>query len=163
MAHVHADNDTDVNPENPPPQGTSTVVLRASLSAGRAFLATSLTTDITTICPCSKAVSDYGAHNQRSCVTVEVFGAADDLYPLRIVELFQLIRSVGSAPVVPVIKRPDERHLTMQAFDSPAFVEDVVRDLSLKLRSRGLSHRVKSVNVESIHSHDAVASIEWLA
>jgi GTP cyclohydrolase I len=139
----------------------SDVVLRAVLIEGTARLATSLTSDITTLCPCSKAVSDYGAHNQRSRVTVEVSGVGENLYPTTIAELFAIIRSVGSAPVVPVIKRPDERHLTMQAFDRPAFVEDVVRELSAALRARQLSHRVQSVNVESIHSHDAVASLSW--
>lgn len=139
------------------------IALRASLVEGTSRLATSLTTDITTLCPCSKAVSDYGAHNQRSRVTIEVSGDGESLYPITVAELFALVRGVGSAPVLPVIKRPDERHLTMQAFDRPAFVEDVVRDLSVRLRSRQVTHVVKSVNVESIHSHDAVARLAWSA
>lgn len=139
----------------------SDVVLSASLHEEVVRLATSVTTDITTLCPCSQAVSDYGAHNQRSRVSVDVMGRGDDLYPMSVVDLFGLIRSVGSAPVVPVIKRADERHLTMQAFDRPAFVEDVVRDLSAALRQGSIPHRVESVNVESIHSHDAVARLAW--
>ena len=139
----------------------SDVTLSATHDGGSLRLTTAVATDITTLCPCSQAVSDYGAHNQRSCVTVEVHGDEGDPYPFSIADLIELIRGAGSAPVVPVIKRPDERHLTMQAFDRPAFVEDVVRELSEPLRARSVHHRIKSVNIESIHSHDAVASLAW--
>lgn len=139
----------------------SDVCVRADYVADSCRVTVSVSTDITTLCPCSQAVSDYGAHNQRSRVTVAVEGAEADPYPCSASELIALVRSVGSAPVVPVIKRPDERHLTMMAFDKPSFVEDVVRDLSSGLRARNLSHSVISMNIESIHSHDAVARLTW--
>jgi GTP cyclohydrolase I len=137
------------------------VHLSAKFGEGGLRLVTSVSTDITTLCPCSQAVSDYGAHNQRSRVTVTLYGDDVDPYPMPVLAIVGLIRSAGSAPVYPVVKRQDERHITMQAFEAPAFVEDVVRDLSAQLRVRGLAHSVESKNIESIHSHDAVASLRW--
>lgn len=121
---------------------------------------TAATVDITSLCPCSKAISDYGAHNQRSRVTVAVIGR-EDPYPFSVNDIVELIRSVGSAPVYPLVKRSDERHLTMLAFDKPAFVEDIVRDVSVFLRIRSIPHAVEARNIESIHSHDAWAAISW--
>jgi GTP cyclohydrolase I len=122
---------------------------------------TTVTSEVTSLCPCSKAISDYGAHNQRSVVTLTVTGSGDDPYPLSVAKAVELIRGVGSCPVYPAIKRPDERVLTMLAFDHPAFVEDIARDLSLALRQRNLGHRVDVRNIESIHSHDAVCRVTW--
>ncbi len=116
--------------------------------------------EVTSLCPCSRAISDYGAHNQRSQVTLTLLGDGDNPYPLPVHEIVAAIRTVGSAPVFPVVKRPDERVITMQAYDHPAFVEDMVRDLSLWCRSRSLAHRVAVRNIESIHSHDAIASVQ---
>jgi GTP cyclohydrolase I len=120
-----------------------------------------VTTDVTTLCPCSKAISDYGAHNQRSEITLQVAGTADAPYPLPVHEMVALLRAAGSAPVIPLIKRPDERVVTMQAYDHPAFVEDTIRDISLVCREKGLNHTVRAKNLESIHSHDAVASLTY--
>jgi GTP cyclohydrolase I len=130
-------------------------------SAGSAKMTTTLTTHVTSLCPCSKAISDYGAHNQRSAVTLSITGQDEDLYPLTLREMFSLARQVGSCPIYPVIKRPDERWITMEAYDHPAFVEDMVRDLSSTCRARGLRHSIHVRNFESIHSHDAVASLSW--
>jgi GTP cyclohydrolase I len=130
-------------------------------SALSASLTTTLTTHVTSLCPCSKAISEYGAHNQRSAVTLSVTGESDDLYPLTLTEMFALARQVGSCPIYPVVKRPDERWITMEAYDHPAFVEDMVRDLSSTCRARGLRHSISVRNFESIHSHDAVASLAW--
>ena len=135
--------------------------------SGRLFddefsLRTTVTTDVTTLCPCSKAISDYGAHNQRSSVALSVFGEADDSYPVRIARLVQLIRDSSSCPVYPVVKRPDERAITMAAYDNPKFVEDLIRDLSLSCRELGISHEILVRNIESIHSHDAVARLGWI-
>lgn len=130
-------------------------------SAESAAMTTTLTTHVTSLCPCSKAISDYGAHNQRSAVTLSITGCQDDLYPLTLSEMFSLARQVGSCPIYPVIKRPDERWITMEAYDHPAFVEDMVRDLSSICRARGLEHSIHVRNFESIHSHDAVASLSW--
>jgi GTP cyclohydrolase I len=120
---------------------------------------TTVSSDVTSLCPCSKTISDYGAHNQRSRITLAAIGDGDTPYPLPVTELIELVRSVGSTPVFPLVKRPDERAMTMQAFDHPAFVEDMVRELSLACRRRGVAHRVDVRNFESIHSHDAVATI----
>ena len=120
---------------------------------------TTVTSDVTSLCPCSKSISDYGAHNQRSRVTLAVIGDGDVPYPIPVTELIGLVRSVGSAPVYPLVKRTDERLITMEAFDHPAFVEDMVRELSLACRSKGVAHRADVRNIESIHSHDAIATI----
>ena len=130
-------------------------------SAESATMTTTLTTHVTSLCPCSKAISDYGAHNQRSAVTLSITGTQVDLYPLTLSEMFSLARRVGSCPIYPVIKRPDERWITMEAYDHPAFVEDMVRDLSSICRAQGLRHSIRVRNFESIHSHDAVASLSW--
>jgi GTP cyclohydrolase IB len=124
-------------------------------------LQTTVTTDVTTLCPCSKAISDYGAHNQRSRVALSVDGDGDVPYPATVTTLVQLIRDCASSPVYPLVKRPDERAITMAAYDNPKFVEDLVRDLTLDCRARGLAHRIEARNIESIHSHDAIARISW--
>jgi GTP cyclohydrolase I len=126
---------------------------------GGTTVVTSVTTEVTSLCPCSKAISDYGAHNQRSRVTLSVTGCGDTPYPLGVQEAIRLLERCASAPVVPLVKRPDERVLTMQAYDQPSFVEDIARDVSLTCRERGLIHAVRVRNLESIHSHDAVAYV----
>jgi GTP cyclohydrolase I len=126
---------------------------------GEASIVTSVTTEVTSLCPCSKAISDYGAHNQRSRVTLSVTGHGDAPYPFGVQQIVQLLEQCASAPVVPLVKRPDERVLTMQAYDHPVFVEDMARDVSQACRDRGLVHSVHVRNLESIHSHDAVARI----
>ncbi|MCZ4100779.1 GTP cyclohydrolase I FolE2 [Streptomyces sp. H39-C1] len=126
---------------------------------GATTVITSVTSDVTSLCPCSKAISEYGAHNQRSRVTLAVTGHGDTPYPLPVYDAVHLLERCASAPVVPLVKRPDERVLTMQAYDHPVFVEDMARDLSLVCRDRGLVHSVSIRNLESIHSHDAVAHI----
>ncbi|RNL73607.1 GTP cyclohydrolase I FolE2 [Streptomyces sp. I6] len=127
--------------------------------AGLVRLDTSVTCEVTSLCPCSKHISDYGAHNQRSEVSLCVTGEGDSAYPARVRELAGLAAACGSAPVVPLVKRPDERVLTMQAYDNPVFVEDMAREVSAACRSRDLTHRVTVKNLESIHSHDAVAVV----
>jgi GTP cyclohydrolase IB len=124
-------------------------------------LATEVTTDVTTLCPCSKAISDYGAHNQRCRVSLAAFGDGDTPYPLSIASMIDMIRRTCSCPVLPVVKRSDERALTMTAYENPMFAEDVVRELSLACRDRGVAHSVQVRTLESIHSHDAVASVSW--
>ena len=131
------------------------------VKAGVTEVSSTVATDVTSLCPCSKAISDYGAHNQRSLVTLTTIGSGDDVYPLTVATAFGLSRSVGSSPVYPVVKRVDERSLTMTAHDHPVFVEDMARDLSHECRSRGVGHMITIRNFESIHSHDAVASVAW--
>jgi GTP cyclohydrolase IB len=125
------------------------------------LLGTTLTTDVATVCPCSKAISDYGAHNQRSRVSLTVHGEDDVPYPVVASELVQLIRDSASCPVFPVVKRPDERAITMAAYDNAKFVEDLIRDLTLSCRERNVPHQIEARNIESIHSHDAIARLSW--
>ncbi len=121
---------------------------------------------VTSLCPCSKEISDYGAHNQRGQVSMQVRGTRGvDGRPalIWIEELVEIAEQSASAPVYPLLKRPDERHVTMQAYDHPQFVEDIVRDVAVRLQDdvRVGWFCVEVVNQESIHNHSAFARIEW--
>ena len=114
----------------------------------------------TSLCPCSKEISEYGAHNQRCEMAVEVRFAEGQF--MWIEELFELVEQAASSPVFAVLKRPDEKWVTERAYDHPKFVEDIVRDLAISLNgeNRIVWYRVHSENFESIHNHNAYASIE---
>jgi GTP cyclohydrolase I len=121
---------------------------------------------VTSLCPCSKEISEYGAHNQRGYLTLEVrtvraTGPGEGF--VWIEELVEVAEQAASAPVYPLLKREDERHVTMQAYDNPVFVEDMVRNVAVQLRAdpRVAWFRVHAVNHESIHNHGAFARIEW--
>jgi GTP cyclohydrolase I len=121
---------------------------------------------VTSLCPCSKAISDYGAHNQRGYVRIEVrpeTSASGEVALIWFEELIEISERAASCPVYPVLKRQDERHVTMQAYDKPAFVEDMVRDCAVALRDdeRIKWFRVHVENHESIHNHAAFAEVEW--
>jgi len=121
---------------------------------------------VTSLCPCSKEISDYGAHNQRGSVAIEVRSITDAEGPPVIIwieELVAIAEQAASSPVYPILKRPDERYVTMAAYDKPAFVEDIVRDVAIALQEdeRVAWFRVKAENQESIHNHNAFAEIEW--
>ena len=121
---------------------------------------------VTSLCPCSKAISDYGAHNQRGHITIEVrsvLSEQGDPTLIWIEELVEVAETSASAPVYPLLKRDDERYVTMQAYDNPVFVEDMVRNVAAKLKSdeRVAWFRVHAVNHESIHNHGAFAEIRW--
>ncbi len=120
------------------------IALDAKWSVDSFTLKTSATVDVTTLCPCSKAISDYGAHNQRSRVTLIVYGYGDAVYPAGIPQIVELIQGSASCPVYPVVKRPDERTITMAAYDNPRFVEDLVRELSISCRDSGLPQSITS-------------------
>ncbi len=133
------------------------VTLRASLRDDHLSLSQKVVVPVTTACPCSKRVSDYGAHNQRSHVTigVELGGAVP------VEELIRIAESASSCEVWALLKRPDEKYVTERAYDNPKFVEDVVRDVALILNrdARVLAYTVESENFESIHNHSAYALI----
>lgn len=114
----------------------------------------------TSLCPCSKEISAYGAHNQRCEMMVKVRFEPDSF--MWIEELFDLVERTASAPVFAVLKRPDEKWVTEVAYDNPKFVEDIVRDLALALDQdeRIAWYQVNSENHESIHNHNAYAFIE---
>jgi GTP cyclohydrolase I len=121
---------------------------------------------VTSLCPCSKAISDYGAHNQRGEITIEVRSCATETGAPTLVwieELIEVAESSASAPVYALLKREDERYVTMQAYDNPVFVEDIVRNVAAKLQAdeRLIWFRVYALNHESIHNHGAFAEIEW--
>ena len=112
----------------------------------------------TSLCPCSKKISDRGAHNQRSHITVAV--TTNEF--VWIEELVQLVESQASCEVYGLLKRPDEKYVTERAYDNPKFVEDMVRDVAGMLNSdqRIDAYVVESENFESIHNHSAYAVIE---
>lgn len=113
---------------------------------------------VTTLCPCSKAISDYGAHSQRGYMTLEV-KPKDPSVMVWIEDLVEVAEKSASAPIYPLLKRVDERYVTMQAYDNPVFVEDIVRNAAVRLREDGRisSFVVECVNQESIHNHSAYA------
>ena len=112
---------------------------------------------VTSLCPCSKAISDYGAHNQRGTIRIDC-RSSDIVW---IEELIEVAESSASSPVYPLIKRDDERFVTMQAYDNPVFVEDMVRNVAVKLREdkRVQWFKVRAENYESIHNHNAFAEV----
>jgi GTP cyclohydrolase I len=121
---------------------------------------------VTSLCPCSKELSAYGAHNQRGYVTIEARSRrGEDGNPLIIwiEELIEVAESSASAPVYALLKRVDEKAVTEMAYDRPRFVEDIVRDVAQKMMAdqRVEWFRVNVVNYESIHNHSAFAKIEW--
>lgn len=123
-----------------------------------------VTVPITTVCPCSRDISDYGAHNQRGRVTMRVRCANDEAELPALVwieELVEVAEAAASSPVYPVVKRPDERHITMAAYDKPQFVEDVTRDVAVALAvdPRIASYEIFVENDESIHAHNAFARV----
>jgi GTP cyclohydrolase I len=113
----------------------------------------------TSLCPCSKRISDYGAHNQRSHITIK----ARVREHVWIEELIDIAEGSASSPVFALLKREDERHLTMQAYENAVFVEDMVRNAAVRLRAdpRIDWFRVRADNQESIHNHNAFAQVTW--
>lgn len=118
----------------------------------------SVSTPVTSLCPCSKAISDYGAHNQRGHVKITTVGA------IGIEDVVKIAEWEASAPLYPLLKRTDERHVTMQAYENPVFVEDLCRGCVEALLEdyRVDAFEVEVVNQESIHAHNAYASSEWI-
>jgi GTP cyclohydrolase I len=112
---------------------------------------------VTSLCPCSRKISDYGAHNQRSHITLETRLRT----PMAIEELVRLAEEEASCEVFGLLKRPDEKWVTERAYDNPKFVEDLVRDIALRLMSepRIGQWKVISENFESIHNHSAYAEL----
>ncbi|MEM7755705.1 MAG: GTP cyclohydrolase FolE2 [Planctomycetota bacterium] len=115
----------------------------------------------TSLCPCSKEISEYGAHNQRCRIEAKVRTEG----MVWIEDLVGLLEDAASHPVYAVLKRPDEKYVTEKAFDNPKFVEDIVRDLARGLEDDGRIRwfEINSENFESIHSHNAYAQISrWV-
>ncbi|MDB5814061.1 MAG: hypothetical protein JWN23_1178 [Rhodocyclales bacterium] len=129
------------------------------IKAGGAYeLKISIVVPVTSLCPCSKKISAYGAHNQRSHVTV----TASLNSHIWLEEIIQMVESQASCELYGLLKRPDEKYVTERAYDNPKFVEDMVRDVAGKLNDepRIDAYVVESENFESIHNHSAYALIE---
>lgn len=112
---------------------------------------------VTTLCPCSKEISDCGAHNQRAIVSVKV--SYDEENQIWIEDLVKIIEKHGSCEIYPLLKRPDEKFVTEKAYKNPKFVEDILRDVVLELRENKIinSFEVECESFESIHNHSAWA------
>src|SRR6478609_6117166 len=113
---------------------------------------------VTSLCPCSKKISERGAHNQRSHVTVTA-QTSDFVW---IEEIVDLVEKQASSELYGLLKRPDEKYVTERAYDNPKFVEDLVRDVALAVsKFPDVNHYlVEAENFESIHNHSAFARIE---
>jgi GTP cyclohydrolase I len=116
-----------------------------------------VTVPITTLCPCSKEISDYGAHNQRASVRFKL--SYDPEKVVWIEDLVETIEKYGSCPVYPVLKREDEKYVTENAYNNPKFVEDVIRDIVSDIRQIDYIYwyEVECEAFESIHNHSAWA------
>jgi GTP cyclohydrolase I len=122
-----------------------------------AALSIKVVVPVTSLCPCSKKISDYGAHNQRSHLTLSVLLRED----MSLEELVRIAEEEASCEIFGLLKRPDEKWVTERAYDNPKFVEDLVRDVALRLREpRIAAWTVESENFESIHNHSAYALME---
>ncbi len=135
-----------------------TVSFDASINGDELDFILKVIVPVTTLCPCSKAISQYGAHNQRGEVTVSV--RFDEI--VWIEDLIEWVESSASSELYALLKRPDEKAVTERAYENPVFVEDLVRNVVLRLKknSQVKWYRVEAENFESIHNHNAYASIE---
>ena len=133
------------------------VTLIGEIRNGRPELSIKVVVPVTSLCPCSKEISDFGAHNQRSHVTVE----AKTRGFLWIEEIIELVEAQASAQLYGLLKRPDEKFVTERAYENPKFVEDTVRDVArrLNVEERIAAYTVEAENFESIHNHSAYAMV----
>jgi GTP cyclohydrolase I len=134
------------------------VTFLGRVSDGVDSLSTRVLVPATSLCPCSKKISAYGAHNQRAHITLTV----ESRETIWIEELIDIAEQQASSQLYGVLKRPDEKFVTEQAYDNPKFVEDLARDVAQALNSdpRVISYTVEVENFESIHNHSAYALIE---
>jgi len=134
------------------------VTFIGEVNDGRHTMTIKVVVPVTSLCPCSKEISDRGAHNQRSHVTLTV---STNTF-VWIEDLIDLVEKQASCELYGLLKRPDEKYVTERAYDNPKFVEDMVRDVAAKLNDDGRidAYRVESENFESIHNHSAYAMIE---
>jgi len=134
------------------------VAFIGEVRGGHATLDIKVQVPVTSLCPCSKEISAYGAHNQRSHVTVQVRTRGF----VWIEELIELVEGEASAELYGLLKRPDEKYVTEHAYENPKFVEDLVRDVARRLNDdeRIAAYVVEAENFESIHNHSAYALIE---
>ena len=129
---------------------------------GSGYKAVSVTVPVSTVCPCSKEISDEGAHNQRANITIMTKQALDDTRIIWLEDLIGLAERSASGEVFTTLRRIDEKTLTEKMFASPAFVEDVVRNVVEGIRNEvgGVRFTVKCESFESIHPHNAYAEFQ---
>ena len=129
-------------------------------AGGRTDVTMRVVAPVTSLCPCSKEISDYGAHNQRSHVTIEV--GINPGVSIVVEDLVRIAEDEASCEVYGLLKRPDEKYVTERAYDNPKFVEDLIRDVVQRLNddARFDGYVVEVENFESIHNHSAYARIE---
>jgi len=134
------------------------VTLRAEAKAGTVTVTLQVLVPVTSLCPCSKNISEYGAHNQRSHVTI----AAQLRGDVSVEQLIGIAEGAASCELWGLLKRPDEKYVTERAYDNPKFVEDLVRDVAIAVERLDAvaAYTVESENFESIHNHSAYARIE---
>ena len=121
---------------------------------------------VTSVCPCSKEISMYGAHGQRGIITISVRPTMDkngDPHKIYFEDLVDVAEASGSSPIYSLLKRDDEKFVTERAYENPAFVEDMVRNVAVRLQAdpRVAAYTVHVENFESIHNHSAIAVREW--
>ncbi len=133
------------------------LALRAEAADGTISVTMKVVVPVTSLCPCSKNISEYGAHNQRSHVTIDAQVAGTPLPET----LIAIAEAAASCELWGLLKRPDEKYVTERAYDNPKFVEDLVRDVAIGLNrcEDVLAYTVESENFESIHNHSAYALI----
>ena len=133
--------------------------LIGSLTDGKPDLTVKVVVPVTSLCPCSKSISKYGAHNQRSHITIEV--KAIDGATIYLEDLIDLAEQKASSELYAILKRDDEKVVTERAYENPAFVEDIVRDIAVELNAdkKVNYYCLESENFESIHNHSAYALI----
>jgi GTP cyclohydrolase I len=129
---------------------------------GRTAIWAEVGVPVKSLCPCSKEISDYGAHNQRSLVTLRVEITDPVAAPIEWQQLVRYAEESASSEIWPMLKRADEKWITERAYENPKFVEDLVRDVALRLNADARIGRysVDVENFESIHNHSAYARIE---
>ncbi len=133
------------------------VTVNASLEQDDFHFVVTVQTPVTTLCPCSKEISDYSAHNQRALVTITT--DTQKFIPLE--RYVAISEAAASSPLYTLLKRPDEKYVTEYAYDHPKFVEDVCRDVKQQLdKMEGInSYIVEVESLESIHNHSAYAKV----
>lgn len=135
------------------------VGLTGEIQDGKLEITLKVLVPVTSLCPCSKKISDYGAHNQRSHITVSAVLTDEFLFD----ELISKIEEQASCELYGLLKRSDEKYVTERAYDNPKFVEDLVRDVAgmLNADDRVAAYKLEAENFESIHNHSAYALIEF--
>ncbi|VVE05080.1 GTP cyclohydrolase FolE2 [Pandoraea terrigena] len=134
------------------------VTLTGDVRNGQARVWLKVLVPVTSLCPCSKKISQYGAHNQRSHITID----AEIVGDIAVEDLVRMAEEEASCELWGLLKRPDEKYVTERAYENPKFVEDLVRDVATRLNDepRIVAYELQAENFESIHNHSAYAVIE---